>query len=59
MVWQGGMACQDFGRSPTANPFVAFDTVLARPLFPVFRAFRRTIGDSETRHKTFTALVSI
>jgi len=50
MVWQGGMACQDFGRSSTANPFVAFDIVLARPSFPVFRAFRRTIGDSETRH---------
>ncbi|MGB3716365.1 MAG: hypothetical protein WA996_18230 [Candidatus Promineifilaceae bacterium] len=59
MVWQGGLACQDFGRLPTAILVVAFDTMLARPTLPVFRAFRHTSEDSETRHLTYTALVSI
>lgn len=59
MVWQGGLACQDSGRFSAANLFVAHDKVLARPSFPVFRAFRHTIGDSEMRHLTPTALVSI
>jgi hypothetical protein len=26
MVWQGGLACQDFGRFSTANLFVALDS---------------------------------
>ncbi len=59
MVWQGGLACQDFGRFSTAKLVVAFDTMLARPSLPVFRAFRHTSGVSEIRHLTRTALVSI
>jgi hypothetical protein len=58
MVWQGGLACQDFGRFQEANLVVAFDTMLARPSLPVFRAFRHTSGDSDKRHLTRTALVS-
>jgi hypothetical protein len=58
MVWQGGLACQDLGRFRTANLFVAFDNMFARPSFPVFRARWHTSGDSEKRPATRAALFS-